>query len=211
MSSSRHYANIISKELDADIRIISQGGWGVYCGWDNDIRHNIPQVYDPVCGLATGSFNESIGASKPFEPGNFQPDIVIVNLGTNDASAFEQPPMTIPDGTVCKQRKEPDGSYNREDAEKVIAAQTGFLKKLRGYYPSSQILWVYGMLGYGLTPVLSEGVNRYVRESGDASVKFINLPDTSDQEYGAHMHPGYESHKKAAKVLVDYIRRNLGC
>ena len=24
--------------LDADYRIISQGGWGVYCGWDNELE-----------------------------------------------------------------------------------------------------------------------------------------------------------------------------
>ncbi len=42
MSSSENYATFTAKALDADYRIISQGGWGVYCGWDNDVRHNIP-------------------------------------------------------------------------------------------------------------------------------------------------------------------------
>ena len=54
MSASVNYATMTAKELNADYHIISQGGWGVYCGWDNDPRHNIPSVYEKVCGLATG-------------------------------------------------------------------------------------------------------------------------------------------------------------
>ena len=46
MSSSENYATFTAKALDADYRIISQGGWGVYCGWDNDVRHNIPSYYE---------------------------------------------------------------------------------------------------------------------------------------------------------------------
>ena len=46
MSSSRHYATIIEKAMKADVRIISQGGWGVYSGWDNDVRHQIPAIYE---------------------------------------------------------------------------------------------------------------------------------------------------------------------
>ncbi len=50
-----------------------------------------------------------------------------------------------------------------------------------------------------------------MKESGDANAAYINLPDTGDNEYGAHMHPGYDSHIKAAAVLTDYIRRRIGC
>ena len=211
MSSSRHYGRLLEKMLHADVRIISQGGWGVYCGWDNDVRHNIPSVYEATCGLATGDFNEKVlRTQEPNDFASWQPDAIIVNLGTNDASAFEQPPLEVPGIGVCKQRKNPDGSYVREDQEKVIRAAEDFLKMLRRHNPKSHIVWVYGMLGYNLTLTLSEAVTRYRQETGDANVAFINLPCTKWEEFGAHMHPGYAAHEVAAGVLSDYLHSVLG-
>ncbi len=211
MSCSRHYGRLLGKMLDAEVRLFSQGGWGVYCGWDNDVRHNIPSVYEKVCGLASGYFNEEeLKTQEPYDFSQWQPDAVIVNLGTNDNSAFDQPPLHVPGVGLCKQRRNPDGSYVREDAEKVIAAVIDFLKTLRRVYPKSHIVWTYGMLGYYLTPYLSEAVNTYREETGDSNVMFLNIPDTGAKEYGAHMHPGYVSHEHAAKVLADYLRGRLG-
>lgn len=205
MSSSRHYASIIEKSLDADARIISQGGWGVFCGWDNDVRHNIPSVYEPVCGLATGEFNEKLGASKPYDFSSWVPDAIIVNLGTNDDTAFGQPPLEIPGMGTFKQRRNEDGSYNAEDIKKVEDAIVNFLKMLRKHNPTSHIVWVYGMLGYGLTLPITDAMNRYRNETGDTNTAFINLPNTIRETFGAHMHPGYAAHIEAAKVLGEYL------
>lgn len=210
MSSSRHYATITEKALDADVRIISQGGWGVFCGWDNDVRHNIPSVYEPVCGLATGEFNEKLGAQKPYDFTSWEPNAIIVNLGTNDATAFEQPALEIPGMGTFKQKKNPDGSYDREDIEKVEMAVIDFLKMLRKNNPSSHIVWVYGMLGYNLSLPISDAINRYRAETGDVNTAFINLPNTTMETIGAHMHPGYASHERAAKVLCEYLAQLFG-
>lgn len=205
MSSSRHYASIIEKALDADARIISQGGWGAYCGWDNDIRHNIPSIYEPICGLATGPVNEALGASKPNDFSAWVPNAIIVNLGTNDATAFEQPPFDVPGVGLCKQRKNPDGTYNKEDMEKFVKAVISFLKMLRKNNPTSHLLWVYGMLGYNLSLPIADAMNRYKEETGDNNCAFINLPNTTGATFGSHMHPGYASHVRAGKVLCEYL------
>lgn len=205
MSSSRHYASIIEKALDADARIISQGGWGVYVGWDNDIRHNIPSIYEAVCGLATGAFNEGLGSLKPYDFKSWVPDAIIVNLGTNDATSFEQPPLDVPGVGLCKQRKNDDGSYNAEDAEKIEKAIIDFLKMLRKNNPTSHIVWVYGMLGYNITMLISDAMNRYMKETGDNNCKYITLPNTTQETVGSHGHPGYASHVRAGKVLCEYL------
>ena len=96
MSTSRNYARMVSDALNAEYRIISQGGWGVLCGWDNDPRHNIPSHYEKICSFAKGKMNEKLGAGKPYDFESWKPDAVIVNLGTNDASAFNQPEWTDP-------------------------------------------------------------------------------------------------------------------
>ena len=209
MSVSNNYAYMVSKNLDADYHIVSQGGWGVYCGWDNDIRHNIPSIYERTCGLAIGPNNEKLGTQKMYDF-SWQPDAIVVNLGTNDASAFNQPPILNPeDGKMYKQHLNEDGSYVREDLLKVINAAVDFLKMLRKNNPKAHIVWVYGMLGYNLTCGLTEAVNRYSLETGDHNVAFINIPNTTATTYGAHMHPGVKSHEVAADVISEYLKSIL--
>ena len=209
MSASKNYATMTAKALNADFHILSQGGWGVYCGWDNDVRHNIPSVYEKVCGLATGKYNEEVlGTQEPYDF-SWQPDAIVVNLGTNDESSFHQPPFTDPDGNTHLQRLDKDGSYLREDQMKIIKAAVDFLTMLRKHNPKAHIVWVYGMLGYKLTMTLTEAVNMYMAESGDKNVGFINLPNTVGDGYGAHMHPGVKSHVISADVLASYLRDKL--
>lgn len=209
MSFSKDYAYMVSKALNADYHVLSQGGWGVYSGWDNDVRHNIPSVYERVCGLAAGPMNEELGAQDQYDF-SWQPDAIVVNLGTNDNSGFEQPPILNPeDGKMYKMRKEEDGSYNREDVMKIENAVVDFLKMLRKNNPKAHIVWVYGMLGYGLTFALSEAVNTYRLEANDNNVRFLNVPNTMPDSYGAHMHPGVKSHEVTAVVLAEYLQSVL--
>ena len=136
------------------------------------------------------------------------PDAIVVNLGTNDASAFEQPPFTIPEtGEVCKQRKNPDGTYNREDLLKFEQAVIDFLKMLRKHNESSHIVWAYGMLGYDLTLAITEAMNTYRNETGDSNVAFLQLPDSTPDNLGAHAHPGPASHERAAAILTEYFKK----
>ena len=210
MSFSKTYEYMTSKLIDADYHVVSQGGWGVYCGWDNDVRHNIPSIYEKVCGLAAGPSNEAMGTQEPYDF-SWQPDAIVVNLGTNDASAFNQPPILNPeDGKMYKQRLNEDGSYVREDLLKVENAVVNFLKMLRKNSPKAHIVWVYGMLGYNLNMGLSEGISKYMEETKDTNVTFMNLPNTTMDTYGAHMHPGVESHEVASKVLAEYLLSKLG-
>ncbi|WP_341349716.1 hypothetical protein [Clostridium butyricum] len=61
-STTNNYAVITSKKLDADFRILSQSGWGVLCGWDNNPNHALPRYYEQVCGVVNGKINEELGA-----------------------------------------------------------------------------------------------------------------------------------------------------
>ena len=208
MSSSRNYAVMTANALNADYHLFSQGGWGVYCGWDNDTRHNIPSRYEALCGLCGGEFNKSLGVSKPYDFRSWVPDAIVVNLGTNDASAFEQPRFTIPEtGEICKQHKNPDGTYNREDLLKFEQAVIDFLKMLRKHNESSHIVWAYGMLGYDLTLAITEAMNTYRNETGDSNVAFLQLPDSTPDNLGAHAHPGPASHERAAAILIEYFKK----
>ena len=131
-------------------------------------------------------------------------------MGTNDREGFNQPPFTDPEtGETYKLRTEADGSFVKEDLELIIGAVVGFLKKVRKNNPASHIVWLYGMLGYDLNLTLAEAVNRYREESGDSNVAYLNLPTVNDKTVGARSHPGYESHRIAAGILIDYLKAVL--
>lgn len=207
MGYSRNYAKLVTEALDADSYLISQGGWGVLSGWDNNPHSNIPSRYEQMCGLCYGPVNEKLGALKPYDFSSRQIDAVIVNLGTNDASAFEQPMWHDPvTGESFKQRKNEDGTYNKEDLDRFKNAVIDFLKTLRKNNPQAHIVWCYGMLGYNLSLAINDAINQYTAKTGDNNVIFLQLPNTTDKTVGSHAHPGAKSHERAAQVLIEYLR-----
>ncbi len=211
MSSSRNYAAMTAKALNADFRLISQGGWGVLCGWDNNPHHNIPSCYEKICGLGFGAFNEKLGAQKAHSFAEWTPDVIVINLGTNDCSAFSQPMWQDPaTGESFKQHTNPDGSFAAEDVARFEKAAVDFLHMLRRNNPTSRILWVYGMLGYDLSLPIANAVNTFRQESGDIKTTFLQLPNTTEETVGCRFHPGVKSHERAAKVLTEYLSNILG-
>lgn len=210
MSYSRDYARMTAEALGADACIVSKGGWGVLSGWDNNPNSNIPSRYEQLCGLCCGSKNESLGAFKPYDFSARKTDAVIVNLGTNDASAFLQPAWHDPaTGRTFKQRLNPDGTYREEDLNRFEDAVVSFLHMLRRHNPQAHIVWCYGMLGYELSFAINDAMTRYIRESGDHNVIYLQLPNTTEETVGSNDHPGKLSHERAARVLTEYLRNYL--
>nr|WP_297703545.1 SGNH/GDSL hydrolase family protein [uncultured Butyrivibrio sp.] len=210
MSASVNYSTMTAKALNADFHLISQGGWGVYCGWDNDVRHNLPSVYERVCGLANGEMNKELGAYENYDFDSWQPDAVIVNLGTNDVTSFNMPEFVNPeDGRTYKMRMNADGTRNREDELLIVNAIVDFLTMIRKHNKKAHIVWCYGMLGSDLNLVITEGINKYKENSKDENVSFFQLPNTTMETYGSHMHPGLKSHQNASVELVNYLKYKL--
>lgn len=209
-SSVRNYAYLTARALDAEYHSISQSGWGVLSSWDNNPHHTLPGCYEKVCGVQTGGRNHANGADLPWDFTAWQPDAVIINLGTNDAGAFENPAYTDPQtGEVFKQRKREDGSYHPEDLARFKKAAETFLTTLRRCNPGAKLVWVYGMLGIPLEPAIKDAVESYRRASGDNAVSYLRLPDTDREGIGARSHPGLLSHQRAAQVLTEYLRQIL--
>lgn len=207
MSYSKNYAKMTAEALDADAYLISQGGWGVLTGWDNNPNSNIPSRYEQLCGLCQGKKNESLGAFAPYDFSSRKIDALIVNLGTNDASAFNQPAWSDPaTGETFKQRLNPDGTYQEDDLKQFQDALIRFLKMLRKHNPDAHIVWCYGMLGYDLTAAINDAIHQYTAASGDHNILFLQLPNTTKETVGSHEHPGELSHRRAAQVLIEYLQ-----
>lgn len=210
-SAYHNYTRLTAEALNADYRIISQSGWGVYTGWDNNPHTNIPEYYEKVCGILTGKKNRELGAQEENNFTVWQPDVIVVNLGTNDGAAFDNPAwLEELRGEFRKQHTEEDGSFRIEDIKAYEAAEKAFLTKLRKHNPKALIIWVYGMLGLTMLPAIRRAAEEYMRSAGDDRVFVLELPDTTEEEMGARRHPGLSAHEKAAEVLSRYIKNRIG-
>ena len=208
-SAENDYARLTADALGAEYRCISQSGWGVLCGWDNDPRHALPDYYTRVCGVAQGRRNAALGAQAENDFAAWRPDAVVINLGTNDEHAFSNPPWTAPDGAQHKLCTLPDGRFDPADAGRLTQAVCDFLALVRRKNPQALLVWAYGMLGGGLADLLKAGVERYRVQSGDARAELLLLPDTTPATMGARRHPGAAAHRAAAGVLAAYLRTKL--
>lgn len=206
-SAENNYAVMVSRALNADIRVSSQSGWGVCCGWNNDPNSAIPPIYGQLCGLLSGEKNIALGAKEPYDFTEWQPNYVFINLGTNDCGAFSQPAwIDETTGETFQNRRTEDGKLNPEDEARFAHGATAFLKQLRGYYPNARLVWIYGMLGLELAPALQKAIDDYKAETGDANAEFLSLTDDLKNR-GCRDHPGVGAHRTAANELIAYIKK----
>ena len=201
------YPYMVSKELDAEYRIVSQSGWGTYVSWDNQKKCTIPRYYEQICGLVPGENFAPAGFHEKYDFSQWQPEVICVNLGTNDDGAFQNPAYTDPvTGEMTKMRMDGD-VYNEEDRRNIRQAMHDFLVMLRKDNPKAQILWCFGILGDRMGATIKEAIAEYTKESGDTHVEYLAIPDTTPETVGARWHPGYAAHKAAADVIVNRIQK----
>lgn len=209
-STLGHYAIEVSDKLDADYRIISQSGWGVCSSWDNDPERTLPKYYEQVCGLLHGKAQLEAGAGNKNDFDAWQPDAVLVNLGTNDAYAFMNKAwVDEKTGESFEQKLNPDGSYEEESLARFEKAVYNFFVMLRKDNPHAYIVWLYGMIGRNMEEYILDALNSYRADYNDEKVSYLQLPDLKIEWTGANSHPGVLSHQAAADVIVKYLREIL--
>lgn len=166
-SASRSWARWTADLLQADFRAVSQSGWGVCSGWDGDASHAIPPWY---------------GKTRPLR--DREPDVIVINLGTNDANAIQSGLGPAgPDGFE-------EGAFQ-------------FLRQLRAEHPAAKLVWAYGMLDDPLRPQLERAVSRF----GDAW--YLPLPAAGPETMGSRQHPGILCHQAAAQTTAEFLKTIL--
>ena len=209
-SVTHHYALLTADALDAELRLVSESGWGVLCGWDNNPRTILPPYYERVCGLATGAANRELGAQEPYDFAAWPADAVIVNLGTNDDNAF-----TVPEwkdartGERFKLHLLENGAYAPVDALRVRDAVMDMIRLVRRCNPRAKIVWVNGMMGDRIYPVLQAALAEYQAQTGDQDALLFKLPGMTPETFGPCQHPGPRAHQAAAEALVPFLRGQL--
>lgn len=200
-SAVNTYPRMLADALSAEYRVVSQSGWGIVTSWDGIVQNKISPFYKQVCGLLTGERNASLGALEDYDFKAWQPDAVIINLGTNDATAIQ---------SAAELGQEWAGTRDIKEVEEMLTtAIRDFLKVVRDCNPKAQIIWGYGMLGDSFLPTIRDAVENYAKETADARIRFLQLPDTTPDTVGSRLHPGVKAHRKVAQILEEYLKKIL--
>lgn len=208
-SAVNGYAVQTADALNLDFHVISQSGWGVLSSWDGDPSCSLPQYYEQVCGLLKGERNKQLGADQPYDFAGWQPEVVVIALGTNDASAFEQPAQytDVTTGALFDQKKNADGTFEEASRKRLMDAMEAFLVKIRKNNPKAQMIWIYNMMVSDVNEVVTDVVEAYKKKSGDTRVSALKLPIVTPETTGSREHPGVEAHKQYAQVLVKELEQ----
>lgn len=202
ISAYNSYPRMLSREYGADIQVMSQCGWGVVSSWDNNPGCSVPSKFFEVCSAIDSGAPMGKAAYEPYDFTKFNPDAVIINLGTNDNTAFRMDGQKQSDGSVFKQDKD-----KPEDLQRFVDAAKKFLKNIRSKRENAVIVWSVGIIAADFTAdLIKQAVDEYITESGDNNTYFLPLTHMSDDEFGSRSHPGLAAHTRAASEIAQFLK-----
>jgi len=178
-SAYMSYGAVAARALAADASIVAMSGWGVYrsrTGSQNDV---LPKVYANALGTT----------ATPAWDFRTQPQLVVINLGTNDFSPGD-----------------PGSAYT--------TALGGFVDSVRARYPGA---WIFCAIGTMYTTAQHAKALTYTQSvvnsrGGDGGK--VALVDLGSQDAlqgtGCDWHPSVAEDQRMADVLVPIVRQKLG-
>ena len=180
------YGAVAARQLDAEYVAVAISGRGVYRNYADFAGELAPVFYNDTL--------PDDAESSPWDFSRYVPDVVVVNLGTNDFS--------------------PPGP----DHAAYTTAYSDLLTQIRGHYPDALLLAVVGpMLSDSFpagvqawTTVQSDvvGVVNDLTAQGDTNVHYLALTPQSPP-YGEDYHPTLATHQQMAQAVVAEINRLL--
>lgn len=181
------YDAITARNLNAQCVLVARSGIGVYrnCGGkvqgDTEI---MPAVY-PYTLFGT--------KGEKWDFRRYTPDVVCINLGTNDTSGPGYDTTLLYNGFV------------------------DFYKTVRSHYPKAKIVLLSGtMIRHGSKRELElngtlDKVAAEARRQGDSQVyRFDMTPEDGTMGWGSCYHPSMKRHARMAEELTAYLREITG-
>ncbi len=178
------YATISANRLDADFVLSSISGWGMYRNWDVP-GPTVPDVYDNLY-LNTDS-------TKAYTAKNFNPDLVSINLGTNDLS-------------------EGDGKHERLPFSKkdYVDAYVKFVQHIIDTRDNPEIAILDSPMVSGeRQEILHECLNNVVDHFKKQDKKIYFFDFETIPETGCGAHPSIEEDKMMADQIVPFYKEIL--
>lgn len=176
------YGSVAARALDADQFTIAWSGKGVIRNYGGDTTDVLPSIYLRILPYDTTTL---------WDPSQWIPQVVFINLGTNDFS------IGAPDKTA------------------FTTAYVDFVEQIRSQYPNAHIYCALGPMlsDSNLTSArdyITTVVNQFI-SAGDTKVHFIEFPmQDGSLGYGEDWHPSVAQHAAMAEQLVSRLKTDLG-
>jgi len=186
------YASITARNLNAQHWVVARSGIGAYRNYDGPKTGN-PESCMPVQYEYTGYAwkpelrQEATFLNEKWNFSRYQPDVVCINLGTNDLSTRNY-----------------DLALLRQGYQKLY-------KMVREYNPQAKIVLLTGSMLYNqelieAKQLLNEVMNE-AHQAGDKEVyRFDMTQIMGDEGYGNDWHPNIWQDEKMAGELTAYLR-----
>ena len=173
--STQTYAALTSRHFGADTRYLCRSGRGIISDCEGSRAQPVPRWF----------FETSLTHPQPWDFSSWQPDVAVINLGTNDRN----------------------GGVSQEE---FTAGAVAFLRRIRGVYPNARLLWMYGLMDEDFIPAVKEAVETVRAE--DPLVDLLLVPSIypHPEEQGACNHPNLAAHARAARALITKIAKQTG-
>lgn len=183
------YAYLTAQTLGADYSMVSYSGYGIISGYTETdeklLTELVPDMYEYV-GYSRGKAEGEAISLRKWNFESFQPDVVVINLGTNDDS-------------YCKDETDRQQEFAERYAD--------FLEEVRRHNPGAYLLCVYGIMTDRLFPYVEKAARKYREKTGDQRIGVIPIePHTEKDGFVADWHPSRKTHQRAAEKVSHEIR-----
>ena len=175
------YAWRAARAVNADYLVVARSGIGILRNYNGPYEgnpDNMPAIYERTL------INDP--ASK-WDPSRFTPDVVCINLGTNDFST------------------------KGVDKEKFAESYRSFVKVLMARYPAAKVVLLTGPMqnSQQMKEILA-GVAESINKEKPGTVSFCELSKQGALGFGADFHPNKEQAKINGAELAEYLSGLMG-
>ena len=168
--------------MDADYTTVAYSGHGIisgYSGGDKNEGALLPELYTKI------SKQENYKGDWDFE--NHQPDIIVINLGTNDLNYLKGDPEIRGD--------------------EFVEEYSSFLDLVRKKNPHAYIICTVGIMGATeIYPYIEIAI---ALTSDDRISSYQAKTQDMSDGLGSDWHPSPITHKKASEELISKIKKIL--
>lgn len=195
------FAYLTSFMLDSEISIFSASGWGVSRGWNTGGQlngtQNIPNAY---LYTAIDDSNQVLVDDGRYDTSQYQPDVLVVNLGTNDFTASGYNTMS---------------DLEQEAFVEIFKADyLQFLLVLNNMYPQAKIIVAYGLMNeaYYLEDITLDIIDLANQEINEHIVYAFLMEGagTNGNPTGSNSHPNVGTSINVAEDLANLISTMTG-
>uniref|UniRef100_UPI003217B6CA SGNH/GDSL hydrolase family protein n=1 Tax=uncultured Draconibacterium sp. TaxID=1573823 RepID=UPI003217B6CA len=178
----KSYATIMARAFGAQYHLISHSGLGMVRNYGD--KQKISTQRKPMPARLEYLFDEN--PDLKYDLQNYIPDVVVINLGTNDFSTLPHP-----------------------DENAFVTAGKRLITKLKQVFPQTKIVCITGPMTNEPCYTYTKKIVEQIRvEQQTQDIVFVGIPVNllnSETDLGSDHHPSYQGQLKSAQIIIPVL------